>query len=131
MKINVDQVLNNFDGKPMKENREVGVDDKGKPILKLVDLTLRSVISTALMFTTQKEAQAGPDADARIRRFILAQDVHKNSVVALRSEDVTDLKQRINDRFQTQVVAASLLVLDPPDKVKKIRATEPEAVTSA
>lgn len=111
MKINVTQVLANFDGKPMKENRQ------GEP--DPVDLTLRSVLCTALMYTSQKEAQAGADADSRIRRFILAQEVHKNDVVVLRAEDVADLKERINQLFQTQVVAASLLVLDPPARVEK------------
>ncbi len=130
MKINVTQVFRNFDNKPMKENRQDGEDEDGKPIMKLVGLTLRSVLCTALMHTTQKEAQAGPNADERIRRFILAQDVYKNDVVVLRSEDVTDLKQRINQLFSTNVVAVAHLMIDPPEKIKKAKATE-EATASA
>lgn len=108
MKVNVTQVLKNFNGKPLKDNIGTG----GKP--KLVDLTLRSVLCSALMFTNNKELQAAPNVDERIRRFILAQDIYKNDVVVLRVDDLADLKQRINGLFQTPMVAAAMLILDPP-----------------
>ena len=119
MKINVTQVLNNFDGKPMKENRQEGEDDAGKPVMKLVDLTLRSVLCTALMHTTQAEAAAGPSAEQRVRRFMIAQVVVENDVVVLRSEDITYLKERVNNLFPTNVVAVTYRMLEPSSWPKR------------
>ena len=125
MKVNVTQVLKNFNGKALRQpDPSHDPDSKEKP--RMVDVTLRDVMCAALMWTSEAEAKS-PSADQRLRRFCLAQEVHKNDVVVLKTDDITDVKKRINAMYATNVVAAAHTLLDPAALAEAKKANAPAA----
>lgn len=112
MKVDVTQILKSFNGKPIKTN--TGTDDEPE----IVDLTLRICITTALMYSSEQEIRSGPDANNRLKRFILAQEVYKKDEIVLSLDELTDLKKQINGFWATPVVASALIILDPAETTK-------------
>lgn len=130
-KVNVTQALVNFDGKEMKEATP-RLDDDGKPVYVVNPngsfftgpdgqrvqekddraLTLRSVVTNALMFTPDNERRT-LTGTTRVERFILAQEIQKNDVVMLTAQEVLDILKLVNALYPTPVVAATSLILDP------------------
>lgn len=99
MRIELDRVLTNFDGKPIMEGDQT--------------VSLRIVLARAYAMT-RKEDEALP-VEEKVRRYSLAQNVMSaESSVDLSVENLALAKAIINSLYPIHVVGAAVTLLDPP-----------------
>ena len=100
MKINVLQPLNDYEGKPLIENK--------KPVL------LRSVIISALNFTSKEAKQ--PTAEEKMELYQLSVKVWNTDEVDLTSEQISMIKKNTAEMFAPLVAGQTCLILEGKNK---------------
>lgn len=114
-KIKVTQSLKTIDGKPMKQKKVVGVGIvDGKQVQKLEDggeLKVRDILVDSLLADHEDE-KGKLSADEKLKRFILATDIQKNSEIELKSEQVVLIKQLVAKSYNTLIVGQIMQIID-------------------
>jgi len=102
MKLDVTEVINDLDGKPIPAADQQG-NLTGGP------LTVRHVLKTAL--TTRVQSEKGEYKD-QLDRFILAMQVVQNDEVELDAKQAVDLKTWVAARYSPIVTGPICLLLE-------------------
>ena len=115
--IDMTQVFCDLDGKPVIENGKPVIENgkpvivNGKPLIeKSVEVTLRNVCCEALLAVFPNENEMG---EQKLKRWILAEEIHTHNTVDLQAEDISLLKKRIGEGFGPAVVGPAWKMLDP------------------
>lgn|SRR5574343_1990159 len=104
MKVNVQQVLKNIEGEPMKTQKVVG----GK--VEVVDLTLASVAIDALQSSFEDEKHlSGTD---KVARFNLALKIFQNPEVELSSAEIVQIKDLVSKAYGPLIVGRVYEILN-------------------
>lgn len=96
MNVNLNTVLVNIDGKPLKKL------DK--------DLTLKIIITDALLQMNPDERNLS--ADEKLKRYELALKIRKNDAISLESDDTVLIKMLINKVYGTLVIGQTHSLLE-------------------
>ncbi len=107
--IDMDQVLTNLDGKPIKEFNE-----RGEPSDK--SMTLGNAISFAMIAMVPSVDQT-VSAEEKYKRFLLGSKCLHGSV-ALTAEEISYIKARVGHTHSVVAVGRIWEFLDPPVKEK-------------
>lgn len=99
MVIDVTQTLKTLNGQTMKD-----VDENQNAI----DATLKLAIVNALLASTKKE-ESGIE---KVKKYELAKKVYSQDSVELSAEDITLIKSRIGEVFQTAIVGQCFEMLN-------------------
>lgn len=98
MKIDMNQVLIGYEGKPV-------TDGDG-------EITLRHACGIALTATNPEEKI---DPEEKMKRFLLAQRIYGNGSIKLTAEEIVLLKQSVGKGYSPAIVGPVWLLLDPPE----------------
>jgi len=110
-KINLNQILKNLDGKPIKEGGE-----KGK------ELTLKLVICNALGGGYQEERETLTPSEVVMRHF-LSVDIYKaKTEIELNADEIELIKKLVVKAYPQAIVSGQAIVMiDPPPKDRDVR----------
>jgi len=101
MKIDFSQILKNIEGKELKEKKEDSKED--------IPIILSKICVEALMATLQDEKSNGEE---KLKRYNLAEKIHKAQELEIATEDIVLLKKRVGDVYPTIIVGPAFRMLE-------------------
>ena len=104
MKINFDRLINDLDGKPVKER---ATDEKGKRIPDK-EVSLKRVCINALVLQTDEKID-GPE---QVTRFDLATKINAGGEINLETDEISKIKTLVSKIYGVIVVGRAFDLLE-------------------